>query len=266
MSTLTDAPADDFDFRFGGIRRLYGASALTTFRSAHVCVVGIGGVGSWVAEALVRSGVGQITLIDMDDICVSNINRQIHALDGDVGKLKVDAMADRLRRIQPTCQINAVAQFVTPNNLADLITPTLDYVVDAIDSIKAKTLLIAHCKRHKIPIAVAGGAGGQVDPTQIQVADLTKTFQDPLLAKVRSKLRKEHGFSQNPKRKFGVECVFSSEQLKYPQPDGSVCAQKPGSEGPVRLDCASGFGAATMITGTFGFFLAARVLAKLAPG
>lgn len=264
MTALDDtSTSSDFEFRFGGIRRLYGAQALQVFEQAHLCVVGIGGVGSWAAEALARSGVGRITLIDLDDVCVSNVNRQIHALNGEVGRLKVEVMADRIRRINPDCRVEPVAQFVTPANMASLIHCGMDVVVDAIDSIKAKTQLIAHCKRQKIPVVVAGGAGGQTDPTLIQVADLGKTFQDPLLARVRTKLKKEHGLGTGSRGKFGIECVFSAEQLKYPQPDGSVCQQKPAGNGPVRLDCASGFGAVTMVTGTFGFFLAARALSKL---
>ncbi|PID42504.1 MAG: tRNA cyclic N6-threonylcarbamoyladenosine(37) synthase TcdA [Proteobacteria bacterium] len=255
----------DFTFRFGGIRRLYGNAALERFRQSHVCVIGIGGVGSWAAEALARSGIGKITLIDMDDICVSNINRQIHAMDGHIGKPKTGAMAERINAINPECQVYTEMMFISEKNL-DRITGNFNYVIDAIDSIKAKTALVAHCKRNKIPLVVAGGAGGQSDPTQIQIADLTRTRHDPLLAKVRSKLRKEYGFSKNPKRKFGIDCIFSTEQVKYPQPDGSVCQQKPVQDGPVRLDCASGFGAATTVTATFGLFSAAKVLNKLAAG
>ncbi|MGL5322329.1 MAG: tRNA cyclic N6-threonylcarbamoyladenosine(37) synthase TcdA, partial [Aeromonas veronii] len=206
--------------RFGGIARLYGQNALRSFSQAKVCVVGIGGVGSWAAEALARAGINQITLIDMDDICITNTNRQIHSMQGTVGRLKTEVMAERIRAINPDCEVIEVDDFVTADNLAEHIKREFDYVVDAIDSVKAKVALIAFCKRNKIPVIVAGGAGGQMDPTQITVADLAKTIQDPLAAKVRSDLRRLHNFSKNPARKFGVECVFSTEQLSYP--DGEV--------------------------------------------
>ena len=254
----------DYDFRFGGIRRLYGQRAANAFRHAHVVVVGVGGVGSWTVEALARSGIGKLTLIDLDDVCVSNVNRQLHALDGTIGQPKVDVLAERCRLIAPEIEIVADTAFVTPTNLAERIPDDADHVVDAIDSVIAKAALIAWCKRRKIPITVTGAAGGQTDPTRIQVADLTRTEHDPLLSKVRSRLRRDYGFSRNPKRRFSVECVYSDEQLIYPSGDGEVCLQKPGSGDATRLDCASGFGAATFLTGTFGFVAASKVLERLA--
>jgi tRNA A37 threonylcarbamoyladenosine dehydratase len=256
--------SSDYDFRFGGIRRLYGQRAFDAFRHAHVVVVGVGGVGSWTVEALARSGIGKLTLIDLDDVCVSNVNRQLHALDGTIGKPKVEVLAERCRLISPKIQIDADTAFVTPTNLAERIPHDADHIVDAIDSVIAKAALIAWCKRRKIPITVTGAAGGQTDPTRIQVADLTRTEHDPLLAKVRSRLRRDYGFSRNPKRRFSVECVYSDEQLVYPGSDGEVCLQKPGSGDATRLDCASGFGAATFLTGTFGFVAASKVLERLA--
>ncbi len=255
---------DDYAFRFGGIERLYGRLALQAFRQSHIAIIGLGGVGSWAAEAMARSGIGHITLIDMDDVCVSNTNRQLHALEGQYGRTKTDAMADRLRAINPHADIRVHFGFVTPKNTADVIHPDMDGVIDAIDSVKAKAALIAHCQRRKIPLVVAGGAGGQMDPTQIQVADLSRTTQDPLLAKVRNMLRREYGFSRNPKRRFGIEAVYSLEQLTYPAGDGEVCLQKPATDGPVRLDCASGFGAASPVTATFGFVAASRLLNRIA--
>ena len=151
--------------RFGGIARLYGQRALGSFSQAKVCVVGIGGVGSWAAEALARAGINQITLIDMDDICITNTNRQIHAMQGTVGRLKTEVMAERIRAINPDCEVIEVDDFVTADNLGEHIKREFDYVVDAIDSVKAKVALIAFCKRNKIPVIVAGGAGGQMDPT-----------------------------------------------------------------------------------------------------
>lgn len=260
----SSATPDDFEARFGGIRRLYGRRAAERFRTAHVVVVGVGGVGSWTVEALARSGIGKLTLIDLDDVCVSNVNRQLHALDGTIGRPKVEVLAERCRAIQPGIEVVADAAFVTPANLAQRIPEDADQLVDAIDSVVAKAALIAWCKRRKLPIVVTGAAGGQTDPTRIRVADLTRTEHDPLLAKVRARLRRDFGFSRNPKRRFSVECVYSDEQLVYPGSDGEVCHQKPGEGEATRLDCASGFGAATFVTGSFGFTAASRVLARLA--
>ncbi len=253
--------------RFAGIGRLYGIKALDAFAAAHVCVIGIGGVGSWAAEALARSGIGQITLIDLDDVCISNTNRQLHAMQSTIGQDKVAVMAARIRDINPDCVVSQVEDFVTTDNLAQLLTTEFSYVVDCIDSVKAKTALIAHCKRQKIPLVTIGGAGGQLDPTQIQLADLSQTVYDPLLAKVRNNLRRDYNYSRNPKRRFGIDAVFSTEQLKYPKADGSVCQAKPeaaeGSAG-MRLDCSGGFGAVTVVTASFAFVAVGRLLKKLA--
>lgn len=251
----------DLQQRFGGTRRLYGNIPATWLAQAHFCVVGIGGVGTWVAEALARTAIGQITLIDMDDICVTNTNRQLHALQDTVGQSKVEVMAARIRQINPDCRVNPIEDFVTTDNLANLITG-VDYVIDATDSVTVKAAMVAYCKRRKLPILVVGGAGGQTDPTQIKVADLSKTTQDPLAAKVRALLRRDYGFTSNPKRRFAVECVYSTEQLKYPQADGSVCHSKHLPDGSVKLDCNAGFGASVAVTGTFGFVAAARAIDK----
>lgn len=254
---------ENFNQRFGGIVRLYGVAGAQALRAAHVCVVGIGGVGSWTAEALARSGVGEISLIDLDDICITNSNRQIHALGDSIGQPKVDAMAERIRAINPDCKVNAVEDFATEETIPEYIHKGMSYVVDAIDSAGNKAKLIAHCKRNKIPVITTGAAGGQVDPARITVVDLNRTYNDPLAAKVRGILRRHYGFSKNPKRHFSVPCVYSTEQLRYPQPDGSVCQSKVAMEEGVRLDCSGGFGAATMVTGTFGFVAAAKVVEKL---
>lgn len=251
-----------FEQRFGGISRLYGEQQLSFLQQAHICVAGIGGVGSWTAEALARSGIGKLTLIDLDDICVTNTNRQIHALTNSVGQNKIDVMQQRIKLINPECDVIAVMDFVTEKNVTEHITEQFSYVVDATDSIKAKAAMIAHCKRLKIPVITVGGAGGQVDPTQVTVADLAKTKQDPLAAKLRSFLRRHYNFSQNPKRRFGVECVYSTEQLRYPDADGNVSYQKQITGG-VKLDCSGGFGAAVTVTATFGFVAASRVINKL---
>ncbi len=252
--------------RFGGIARLYGSQGLERLAAAHVAVVGVGGVGSWAAEALVRSGVGEISLFDLDDVCVTNSNRQSHALLGAIGRPKVEVLAERLRAINPACVVHAVADFVTRENMAQCITEQMDFVLDCIDSVAAKAALIAWCKRRKIGIVSTGGAGGQVDPTQIQVCDLNKTFNDPLAAKVRSLLRRDYGFSRTAGRNYSVPCVFSSEQLRYPKPDGGVCQSKSFVGEGVRLDCAGGFGASMMVTASFGMVAAAKAVEKLVAG
>ena len=186
------------DLRFGGIGRLYGVDGLQRLGQAHVAVVGIGGVGSWAAEALVRSGVGEISLFDLDDVCITNINRQAHALSGTVGQAKVEVMAQRLLAINPACTVHAIADFVSKETLAQYITQELDYVVDCIDGVQTKAALIAWCKRRKIQIITTGGAGGQIDPTQIGVVDLNKTFHDPLASRVRTLLRSDMVFHALP--------------------------------------------------------------------
>ena len=249
--------------RFAGIARLYGIKALEKFNQSKIAVVGIGGVGSWVAEALGRTGFGEIHLIGMDDICVSNTNRQLHTLTSTVGQLKVDAIAERLKAINPDVNVQAKMDFLTKENLAEHLSG-FDYVIDAIDSVKVKAAMVAWCKRNKVPLIMTGAAGGQTDPTQITVGDLNKTTNDPLAKKVRNLLRREYGYSRNPKRNYSISCVYSTEQLKYPQPDGSVCMQKSFDDGAVKLDCSGGFGAATMVTASFGFVAVAKVAEKLA--
>lgn len=252
--------------RFAGIARLYGREGAERLAAAHVAVVGIGGVGSWAAEALVRSGVGEISLFDLDDVCVSNTNRQAHALQGQVGRAKVEVMGERLRAINPALVVHEVADFVTRETMAEYITVELDAVVDCIDSVAAKAALIAWCKRRKIALVTTGGAGGQIDPAQVQVADLNKTFNDPLAAKVRSTLRRDYGFSRTPGRTYSVPCVFSTEQLRYPAADGGVCQSKAFVGEGVKLDCAGGFGAVMMVTATFGMVAAARIVDKIVAG
>lgn len=242
----------DYDNRFGGIGRLYGADGFNALKSAHVCVIGIGGVGSWAAESLARSGIGKITLIDHDDIAESNINRQIHSSSATIGQSKVETMAERILQINPDCILNIIDDFITESNCQKYLDNGYDYVIDAIDSIKFKCAIIYYCKRNKIPVVTTGGAGGLTDPTMITVSDLAKTWNDPLAAKVRSQLRYQYGYTKNPKRSFGIKCVYSTQQQRYPNQDGSVDYAKPGVKG-VHLDCSMGFGSATQVTASFGF-------------
>lgn len=264
MSPATsDAESIDFERRFSGVRRLYGAAALERFRRAHVYVIGIGGVGAWAAEALARSAIGRLTLIDPDHLAESNINRQIHALSDTLGQSKIDAMRTRILGINPTCQVEGVESFLEPANLADLLAGPFNHVLDAIDSARAKVALIAHCRRTCMPLVCVGAAGGQTDPGRVQLADLSRTTEDPLLAKVRATLRREHGFPREPGQKFGVECVFSTEPLRYPDGEGGVCYERPPDGRVHGLNCA-GFGSSVCVTATFGLRAAARVLDCLA--
>lgn len=252
---------NNYTDRFAGIQRLYGKNRARYLAHLHICVIGIGGVGSWSVEALARSGVGELTLIDHDDIALSNINRQIHTLDCTLEQAKVEVMQQRVLEINPACICHSMDDMLGENNLQKYLSNDYDYVIDAIDSVKQKSALIAYCRRNKIPLITTGGAGGLLDPTAIQIADLSKTHNDPLAAKVRSRLRYQYHFSRNPKSRFGVECVYSTEQQMYPQADGSVGQQKPGLKG-VSLDCDFGYGSSSCITAVFGFTAAARAIEK----
>jgi len=254
---------DSVSDRFAGIERLYGTIAARLITDMHVCVIGMGGVGSWAVESLARSGVGRLTLIDYDEICASNVNRQVHALDSSIGKKKIVAMQQRVAAINPHCECTVIIDFINDKNLFDYlpVDSGFDYVIDAIDSIKYKAALIYYCKRNRIPVITTGAAGGLTDPTQIMVKDLTRTFNDPLAAKVRAQLRAQHGYTRNLKRYFGVECVFSAQQQVYPTMNGEVGHRKPGIHG-VHLDCSMGYGSAGFVTGTMGFTAVARVIEK----
>ena len=243
----------DLERRFGGVARLYGQQGAERLRGAHVCVVGIGGVGSWSAEALARTGVGRITAVDLDMVAESNTNRQIHALGEVYGQAKVEAMAQRIRDINPACTVKCIEDFVTPDNVATLLDRDFSVVIDAIDQVRAKAAMIAYCRRRGTPIVVAGAAGGQIDPTRVTAGDLSQTVQDPLLAKLRSTLRRDHGFPRDGKKKFGVTAVYSTEPLRYPD---SACSAE---RGPAGLNCA-GFGSSVCVTSVFGMVAAARAI------
>jgi tRNA A37 threonylcarbamoyladenosine dehydratase len=267
-SFLAAAANDDIDYarRFGGIARLYGERALERFGTAHVCVVGVGGVGSWVVEALARSAIGRLTLIDLDNVAESNINRQIQALSGTVGQAKIAALAERIAQINPYCQVTQVEDFIDADNLDTMIgghrpgAPRFDYVIDAIDSVKAKAALIAWCRAHAIPLITIGGAGGQLDPTKIEVRDLARTEQEPLLKKVRKLLRAQYGFARGEKNKYHIDAVFSMEPLRYPD-SGDACEVDANSI--TGLNCA-GFGSSMVVTASFGMIAAGHLLRRLA--
>jgi tRNA A37 threonylcarbamoyladenosine dehydratase len=248
--------ATDSARRFGGITRLYGADALTRLAASHVCVVGIGGVGSWAVEALARSGVGRLTLIDLDHVAESNLNRQVHALEGTLGQAKVLAMRERIAAINPACQVATIEEFVTAENAASLL-PAGSVVLDAIDQLGPKAALIAHCRSLRVPVVTTGGAGGRTDPARLRVDDLAFTSHDPLAAKLRASLRRDHGFPREAKQPFGVPCVFSSEPVRRP-----LAACDTDEAGLHGLSCA-GYGSSVCVTAAFGFAAASRILGQL---
>ena len=251
--------------RFSGVDRLYGSGSVARFRRARVAVVGLGGVGSWAVEAMARTGIGQLTLIDADDLCVSNTNRQLPAIVGQYGRGKADVMAERCRAINPAIEVDAVPSFLTPANLDDLLDRNFDVVLDACDSFRTKVEAIAWCRRRKRPVITVGSAGGRRDATQVRVRDLSRTEHDAMLSLIRKKLRSEFNFPKNADRYFGVSAVYSLENVNYPQPDGSVCGIRPKVAGDagLKLDCGGGLGAATHVTGAFAFAAVGRLLELL---
>ena len=253
----------DYETRFGAIGRLYGAAGLSRIRAAHVSVIGLGGVGSWVVEALARSGVGALTLVDMDEVCLSNVNRQIHALDGTVGRSKATVLAERVRGIAPECAVTVEAVFFTEATAERLLAPKYDYIIDAIDGTKHKCRLIAEARQRGLRLITCGGAGGCIDPSRVRICDLARTINDPLLLQVRKRLRSEYGFPKYKRQNFKIDCVYSEELPRYPQADGTVSCEREAG-GDYRLNCDSGFGSATFLTGTVGFFLAAEVVKRIA--
>lgn len=254
--------ADPFAARFGGIQRLLGVQCAERLRTAHVCIVGLGGVGSWTAEALARSGVGQLTLVDFDEVCISNTNRQVHAISGAYGQPKVQVMAQRLQTINPDCVIHPVLAFFTAANANIILATRYHHLCDAIDRPAMKCLLIAECQRRQIPVITAGAAGGRQDPTAIRIADLARATHDRLLVAVRKGLRDDHGFPPAPKR-FHIDCVYSPEPVVFPQSDGTVCSQRSASE-DLRLDCSNGYGTASFVTGALGLAAASYIVRHIA--
>lgn len=264
----------DFERRFGGIARLYGAAGLERFKTARICIIGVGGVGSWIVEALARSAIGHITMIDLDNVAESNINRQIQALTDTIGKAKVTALSERIAQINPFCRVTEVEDFIAPDNLEQMLgVQQFDYVIDAIDNVKAKTALIAYCREHAIKLITIGAAGGQTDPGKIEIRDLSRTEQEPLLALVRKRLRQNHGFPRGAKSKFGIDAVFSMEALTMPE-TAEVCevggdssqtnhTENSLASGVTGLNCA-GFGSSIVVTASFGLRAAAHVLKQLA--
>lgn len=251
----------DFARRFGGVARLYGEAGLATLTISHICIIGIGGVGSWAAEAVARNAVGQVTLIDLDNVAESNVNRQLHAVDGLFGQAKVSAMAQRMRLINPDIQITEIEDFVTVENIERILNPTMTGIIDCMDDAKAKMAVAAFCHRHHIPMVMAGGAGGRLDPTRIRSADLAEVNHDKLLAKVRNGLRRDYGFAKgrdgvNQKQpKMHVQCVYSDEPVIKPS---AIC----DADAITGLNCA-GYGSSVCVTAPFGFAAVALLFKTL---
>lgn len=240
-----NATVSDYPRRFGGISRLYGEAQAERLRRANVCVVGVGGVGSWAAEALARSGVGSLTLIDPDNIAVSNTNRQLHALTPDFGLAKTTALHRRISDIQPECTVQEIEDFVTEDNLPEYFDRPFDFVIDAVDQLRVKAAMAAYFVGRKQAFVVSGGAGGQRHPQFIRAADLSQTTHDPLLSNLRYTLRRRYGFPRNGK--MAVRCVYSTEQAVLPP----ACDHT----APQGLSCA-GYGASMLVTASFGLHCA----------
>lgn len=249
--------------RFGGIARLYGLAAQQKLASSRVAIVGLGGVGSWAAEAMARAGAGHLLLMDLDDVCITNTNRQLHTTASTLGQPKASVMATRLQDINPEASLTPLQAFYTASRPERLFDWQPDLVIDAIDSMQPKAHLIAACRERSIPVVTCGGAGGRTDPSQVRTADLARSHGDNLLSSLRRILRREYGFPLADKGpEIGIPCVFSPEKPRFPQRDGTVsCCRDAGFEG--RMACDAGFGAAAHVTGVFGFMMAGAAVELL---
>ncbi len=249
--------------RFAGIQRLYGKQAYQKIKTSHICIIGIGGVGSWVAESLARSGIGKLTLIDLDHIAESNTNRQIHALTSTFGQSKISAMSERILQINPDCCVDMIDDHLSIENIPALIISDYSYIVDCIDQFRIKAALIHFCKSNKLNLLTVGGAGGRIDPSRINIADLTRSEGDALLAKTRKQLRTQHNFPRNIKRRFDIPCIYSTESLRYPTNGDEISTNKSECTNISGLNCANGFGSLSAVTATFGMMAAAHTLKKI---
>jgi len=258
---LAEASRPDPERRFGGLRRLHGPVGYERLRGARIAVVGVGGVGSWTAEALARSGVAELTLIDLDQVAESNINRQVHALESTLGQAKVHALRDRIAQIHPGCVVHAVEEFIDEDNVAQLLQPDrLDGVIDCCDQVRAKAAVAAWALAHRCPMVCVGAAGGKVWPHQVEVADLADVTHDPLLASLRQRLRQRHGGAR--KGPMGVNCVFSREAVRPPQDRCELGGEGGATAGDGSLNCA-GYGSSVTVTATFGMVAAALLLERV---
>lgn len=249
-------------FRFGGIERLCGKNGYEKLKNSHVLVIGLGGVGSWTAEALARSGIGQLTIMDPDSVCVTNINRQLVALENTVGLSKCQVLHDRIKLINPDCHVNMIEDFFNEDTVDEVFSKTYHFAFDGIDRLKNKILFINSCQKNNVPFIISGGAGGKIDPSLIRIADLGESYRDKLLFRVRKKLRQDFGHPKGKQKKMGIKCVFSPEQTRFPKSDGSVCIF-PEGDSPKKLDCHGSIGSCTHTTAIFGMLAAGHMIKKL---
>lgn len=257
-------PESTYDSRFSGIGRLYGTKQLEKIRKSRVLIIGIGGVGSWIAESLARTGIGSLTLVDLDDVCVTNINRQVHALSSTVGKFKVDVMRERLLEIQPYLDIDCKQCFYSPKNHEKVFDKPYDFIIDACDDFNNKCQLVDYCRKNNLPLVVLGGAGGKIDPLQVRISDMARAENDRLLSRMRKILRREFNFPAKGKGDFGIWSVWSHERAVYPTPDGCTTTKNTGFA--THMDCNEGFGSASFVTGTFAFATTSLVIKELTKG
>lgn len=254
--------------RFDRMGRLVGDAGMHELFASHVMVIGLGGVGSWAAEALARSGVGRLSLVDFDLVCVTNTNRQLHAMRGTTGKPKATVLAERLRQIHPSASIEDIREFYEPATSEALLARKPDLIIDAIDNLSAKAHLVARARELGIPIVVSGGASGRMDPTQIRIGELGRVEGDPFLKMLRKLLRRHHGFPSG--RDWGIAAVHSLEDaadpiaLAYDQADGFQCVCPQGDNGKHTCDQRSMiYGTAGFVTGSFGFACASQAVRML---
>jgi tRNA A37 threonylcarbamoyladenosine dehydratase len=265
LEPMTEAELESYRLhrRFDRMGRLIGDPGMKKLMSSHVMIVGLGGVGSWSAESVVRSGVGEVSLVDFDEICVTNFNRQLQALQGLVGKQKSDVTAERMKQINPQAKIHSVPMFYNADHCAEIFARRPDYVIDAIDNITAKCHLLAYCRTEGIPVVTATGSGGKLDPTSVRSADLAQTTVDPLAREIRRVLREKHGFPAEEKTPFGIQAVFSTEpprapeELHYDGGKGFRCVCPQGDNPYFQCDNRNVIlGNASFVTGTFGLVCA----------
>lgn len=255
--------------RFDRMGRLVGDEKMEKLFATHVMIIGLGGVGSWAAEAIVRSGVGRVTIIDHDEICITNANRQLHALQGFVGHKKAKVMAERLQKINPQAKIEFLTSFYSKDTSAEILGLKPDYILDAIDNLTAKTHLLNACRSQSLKVITSGGASAKMDPTRIQIVDLAMTYMDPLSHSVRKILRKEYDFPHE--KFFNIPCVFSDEEpmepveLKYDKGEGFKCVCPQGELDPHGcLHRSVIYGTASFVTGAFGLAMASWVVRDIA--
>ncbi|WP_374030100.1 ThiF family adenylyltransferase [Bdellovibrio bacteriovorus] len=254
--------------RFDRMGRLVGDTVMKKLFDTHVMVIGLGGVGSWAAESLARSGVGKITVVDYDEVCITNANRQIHALQGLVGKKKAEVMGERLRKINPQATVNVIPEFYNEENSEMMLAHNPDWIVDAIDNLTAKAHLLATCRQRGLKVITSGGSAAKMDPLRIKLVDLADTYVDPLSHQMRKILRQKYDF---PEKKFGIPCVFSDEipmqpeELKYDNGQGFKCVCPQGSKNNLH-GCDNRnviWGTASFVTGAFGLAMASHIVNEI---